>query len=169
MAKQFCTECGAPLEEGTRFCPECGVKVSTESVSSEQKTAQPQDNKTQTQAYAYTQSANNQNSGAYHTQPNEQYGNYGVKTAPVMSVGSYLLTFFLMSIPIVGIIMFFVWLFDKSSPNRQNLLLAQLIWGLICSAAAIVFLVIFGSAIIGILQNYSFGGNYDFSSTYPYL
>lgn len=175
MAKQFCTECGAALEEGSRFCSECGTKAAPPEVkhAPENPSAQPQ---AQTQAQPQTQTqfspgANNQpyvyaaqpqngSSGAGpksggNQPPNGYSDNRGFQTAPVMSVGSYLLTYFILSIPIVGLIMFIIWAFDNSNPNRRNMIVAQFIWMLICTGLAIILLILFASSLAAFFSNYS--------------
>lgn len=115
----------------------------------------------QSQPYVYAPPSQN---GAYYADPHyganqpppyANSGNRGGPLAPVMSIGSYLLTFFVLSIPIVGFILFIVWAFDTTNLNRRNMLIAQFIWALICSAVAIVLLIIFASSLAAIFSQFS--------------
>jgi hypothetical protein len=182
--KQFCAQCGSPIQEGNKFCPDCGAKVAptaaeqqseTQSTVTQTNGAQTtgtqatgtqttQATGTQTTAtQAGTQYVNNvpqqttgysnQYAGAY-AQP--QYNRFGTEMAPVMSIGSYILTFFILSIPIVGLIMFFVWAFDNSNPNRRNLVVAQFLWALICFFVALVFFILFASVLAEMFGSYSY-------------
>jgi hypothetical protein len=48
--------------------------------------------------------------------------------APVMSVKDWMIITLVMIIPIVNIIMMFVWAFGEGNPNRKNYFKASLIW-----------------------------------------
>ncbi len=65
-------------------------------------------------------------------------------TAPIMTVGNWIVTYILMAIPIVGIIMLIVWAASNTeNPNRKNWAIAMLImW-----AISIVLMIILWSAI----------------------
>lgn len=66
-------------------------------------------------------------------------------SAPVMSLGDWIITFIILCIPIVGIVMMFVWAFSKSTnPNKANFCKASLILTLI----SIVLMFLFGGAAI---------------------
>ena len=61
-------------------------------------------------------------------------------SAPVMSLGDWLTTFIVLVIPIVGLIMVFVWGFSKTTnPNKSNFCKATLILWLISAALFMVF------------------------------
>lgn len=70
-------------------------------------------------------------------------GNGGV-TAPILRTGSWMLTILLLGIPLVNIIMLFVWAFgDNTNPNKRNyarasLLLAAIVIGIY----AVLFIVL---------------------------
>ena len=62
-------------------------------------------------------------------------------SAPVMSLGDWIITLIVLAIPIVGLVMLFVWAFSSSTnPNKANLCKAYLIFALI----AIVCFFLFG-------------------------
>jgi hypothetical protein len=80
-----------------------------------------------------------------NTQPQQpQYYGPPVPTAPVMSVGGWIVTFLLMIIPLVNIIMIIVWAASGTeNPNRKNWAIATLImW-----AVYVVLMILFWSAI----------------------
>lgn len=65
-----------------------------------------------------------------------------------VSVGDWMLTIFLMVIPIVNLVMLFVWAFGNNTPkSKANWAKASLLWVLICSALAIVFVILFAGVI----------------------
>lgn len=81
--------------------------------------------------------------------------------APVLSVKDWLIIFIIGAIPIVNIVMLFVWAFGgNANPNKKNYSKAALILAAIVIAIVIVFfvlfLVIFGAAGMsnGMFDNY---------------
>lgn len=64
--------------------------------------------------------------------------------APVVSVKHWILTFILSAIPIVNIVMLFVWAFgDSTNPNKKNYARASLLLAAIFIVLYIVFAVLF--------------------------
>ena len=62
-----------------------------------------------------------------------------------MSVGDWVLTIFLTSIPLIGIILLLVWAFgDNQKVDRANWSKATLIWFAIGIVFGFIFLVFFG-------------------------
>jgi uncharacterized membrane protein YdbT with pleckstrin-like domain len=71
-------------------------------------------------------------------------------SAPVMSLGDWIITMIVLSIPLVGFIMMFVWGFSSSAnPNKANFCKAALIFFLISVVLSFLF---FGSVIMGIMS-----------------
>lgn len=65
-----------------------------------------------------------------------------------LSVGDWMLTLFLTAIPILGIIMLFVWAFGSNTPtSKANWAKAALIWILIITVLYGVIFAIFGVAM----------------------
>lgn len=72
------------------------------------------------------------------------------QTAPVLSLKDWMITYLLLVIPIVNIIMLFIWAFgDGENPNKANFAKAQLLWMVIVFGVSIIFFVFF-VLIIGI-------------------
>jgi flagellar biosynthesis protein FliR len=68
---------------------------------------------------------------------------------PVMTVGQWLITMIIMAIPIVNIVMLFVWGFgNNDNPNRKTWAIAQLI---IMAAAIVIWMLMF-STIVGLMS-----------------
>ncbi|GHV19248.1 hypothetical protein FACS189425_09670 [Clostridia bacterium] len=69
----------------------------------------------------------------------------------VSSMGSWLLTYLLLCIPIVGFVMLFVWAFGNTADkSKQNWARASLVWMVIGAVATILA----WGAIIGFLVNF---------------
>jgi len=61
-----------------------------------------------------------------------------------LSTGEWFLTLFVLGIPLVGIIMYFVWAFGAGNVNRTNFCRAGLLWIAICIVLSVLFLFAFG-------------------------
>lgn len=86
----------------------------------------------------------NANVPPYQQQPAAPYPDPYVQHAPVMTVKDWILTFLVSAIPIVNIIMLFVWAFgDNTNLNKKNYAKASLILAAIFIAIYVVFLIIF--------------------------
>lgn len=67
-----------------------------------------------------------------------------------MTLGNWVITLLLMCIPLVNIILVFVWAFGSDvNKSKKTFFQAQLIFG----AISIVLMIIFGSAIFAIIGN----------------
>ena len=74
------------------------------------------------------------------------------ENAPVVTVGDWVLTYLIAAIPLVGIIMLFIWAFgNDTNPNKPNWAKAALIWAAIAIGIYITFAVIFGAALLAAL------------------
>lgn len=80
-----------------------------------------------------------------------------IRTETPMSVGDWVLTIFITSLPLVGLIMLFVWAFgDNAIKTKSNYAKAMLIWILIIIVLYVIIFAIFGSLIFGAMRS---GGN----------
>jgi hypothetical protein len=66
-----------------------------------------------------------------------------------ITVGEWMLTIFISAIPIVGLVMLFVWGFGSgTNPNKANWAKAALLWFAIIIAFYLVIAIIFGAALM---------------------
>jgi hypothetical protein len=73
---------------------------------------------------------------------------YSQQTAPVISVKDWMITILILAIPIVNIVMLFVWAFGGgANPSKANYAKAGLIWAAIGIAIYVVLFVIIIGAI----------------------
>lgn len=124
---------------------------------------QPPQNPNQTAGQLPTQTTGQipvQNSGL----PPQQFAgapNYYASQTPAQpnndtSLGSWMLTIFLASLPIVGIVMLLIWSFGSgTSPAKSNWAKATLLWALIAIGIYVLLIVLTGGLIIGGLLNQS--------------
>ena len=66
-----------------------------------------------------------------------------------ISVGEWLITYLLLSIPLVNIVMLFVWAFGSSThPSKANWAKALLIW---VAIATVLYIVVLGSIFAALM------------------
>lgn len=77
--------------------------------------------------------------------------------APVVRVGEWVITILLLAIPIVNLVMLFVWSFGGgANPSKANFAKASLIWMVIGIILTIIFYTIFGAAMFAMMSDYSY-------------
>lgn len=130
-----CKNCGKEVKEGTKFCTDCGAPV------------QPEPQATYSRPN-YQQPPQQQYQQQY-AQPYQQYNQpYQVNnSAPVTSVGKYILWLILSTIPTAGFIIMIVFALDKTDKNRANFGKAMLITQICGIAVGIITLIVL--AILG--------------------
>jgi hypothetical protein len=72
-----------------------------------------------------------------------------------MTVGRWIITFIVLAIPLINIIMIFVWGFGSGNVSRKNYCRAILILALIMIAVYIVLFLVIGIPIINELKNFT--------------
>lgn len=73
----------------------------------------------------------------------------------VVKTSDWVLTLFIAAIPLVGLIMLFVWGFGSSTnPNKANWAKALLIWYAILLVIYLFIALVFGVAMFGSMQDY---------------
>lgn len=72
----------------------------------------------------------------------------------VVTTGNWVMTMLIAAIPVVNIVMLFVWAFSSdTNPNKANWAKASLIWVAIIIGIYIVIMALFGSALLSALMN----------------
>jgi uncharacterized membrane protein len=70
-----------------------------------------------------------------------------------LTVKDWMITILITIIPLVNIIMYFVWAFDSSThPSKKNWAKATLIWAAILIVLYMIFFAIFGAAIFSAMD-----------------
>jgi hypothetical protein len=154
----FCESCGANVPENSTFCVSCGARVDTQTVDMTASSAGgappppppagPLGQAAPPPPPAY--------GAALQTAPPLQqsyaqpvaYGQVQPGNEP-LSVGQYIGMFLLMCVPLLNIILLFVWGFGSMiNPNRKNFARAALIIILI----SMIIMIIGGGALMSIME-----------------
>ncbi len=148
----FCEKCGSKLPENAKFCGSCGAKtVPVEPAVAtpvHDQPAPPPPPPAQSAAQSYTPPAQPATQG--YTPPVQAAAHFGQVESEPLSVGNYIVMFLLMSIPLLNIILLFVWGFGSSvNRNRKNFARATLIM----FAIMLLFWILAGGMIMGALKS----------------
>ncbi|MGI6616225.1 MAG: zinc ribbon domain-containing protein [Dethiobacteria bacterium] len=170
----FCEKCGSKLPENAKFCGSCGAKTvpvepavatpvhdqpappppppAQSAAQSYTPPAQPATQgytpPAQAAAQSYTPPAQPATQG--YTPPVQAAAHFGQVESEPLSVGNYIVMFLLMSIPLLNIILLFVWGFGSSvNRNRKNFARATLIM----FAIMLLFWILAGGMIMGALKS----------------
>ncbi|WP_138755142.1 hypothetical protein [Paenibacillus sinopodophylli] len=73
---------------------------------------------------------------------------YQQQVSPVITVKEWMITTLILIIPIVNIIMMFVWAFGEGNPTKKNYFKASLLWAAIILAIYAVIAVIVVAAAV---------------------
>lgn len=159
--ERFCNKCGSLVSGDGVFCPNCGEKLdsvvdlgkSDDSVSAPVtpsapvNTSMPSAPMSSPSVYS-TNNTTNSTTGVGSNQG--QIPNYGAPVYPQnnnnnnseMTVGQWVLTIFLSSLGIIGLILLFVWGFGSNTPTaKKNYARAMLIWYAIGIGLSILYII----------------------------
>ena len=150
----FCENCGAKLPDGAKFCAGCGAKTepvqpvhAATAAPSPPRPAPPQPPAQTAPPYqpAYAPPGPPAYSGHPGSEP--------------LRVGQYIGMLLLMCVPILGVVLLFVWSFGSSvNLNKKNYARAMLIVSVIGIALSVIFGAALTSVIGGLLDG--MGGYY---------
>lgn len=80
------------------------------------------------------------------------------KTVPAVPITEWIITFFLMAIPLLNLILLVIWAFNKeTNPSKANFAKAYLIIMLVFFTLSILFFMLFGAGIWAYLQSQAEG------------
>lgn len=161
-----CTHCGNPLPDNTKFCPKCGQTVAASNdnaFDSAETTILGQGQAQQSKGYQQ-QAPNAGNRPPQYSNPQPQQAPVNVympsqqqmdPTDLPVSVGGWIGVFLLSCLPIVSIIMLFIWAFSSSTKKSlKNYARAVLIMALIAIVLVIIISIILAAAGVSVSYGY---------------
>lgn len=155
----FCEKCGTQLPDGSKFCASCGTPTEPKQASPVQQAAPSVNPQQATQTApqpVYTQPPR-----PNYAPPPPPVGMTAQGTAPIITIGNYIVMFIIAAIPIVGLVMLFVWGFGSYvNPNKKNYARAVLIMAAIVLVLYIFLLIALGSLFASIFSRGYSGGYY---------
>lgn len=167
--ERFCHNCGSLVSGEGSFCPQCGgsldndigsaVNLRKPAAETPASTVTPMNTATAgtsgemgsaSSTYGTTGTAGTTETAGYGTNGytaghSAPYVNptYATVSQEEMTVGQWVLTTFLVNLPIVGLILLFVWGFGDSTPEaKKNYSRAMLIWRAVAIGLYVLIMII---------------------------
>lgn len=147
-----------PFNPGEEFCKQCGLQLTPRDVrcprcNTAREAAPASSNYASTPSSPYSSTPSPPYSSAAPT-PSKYNVNPWQQPERVVTIGEWMLMILVLCIPLVNIIMMFVWAFgNDGSQTKSNYFKAVLIWTGIFTVLYILFLVIFGAAMMSSFGN----------------
>ncbi|MDR1804403.1 MAG: zinc ribbon domain-containing protein [Treponema sp.] len=144
-----CTNCGKPLKEGMKFCTSCGtaVKGGAPAKAAAAKVEAPaKETPAKAAAAAKSAAAAKPAAPAKSETAAVDVVTYAASDA-VVSTAGWFGTIIVLMVPIVGLVLYFVWAFGSGNLNRRNYCRASLIMMAISIVLTIITLAMSYSAI----------------------
>ena len=132
----ICPNCNATVNDGTAFCTNCGAPLS-----------QSINNNNPNNGFANSQygAQGGFSQGQQFYAPPAHYNIPAPESERAVSIGDWILTFIILLLPVVNIVMMFVWAFSSNTPkSKSNFFKAYLIVvGVMLLLAIIATVVLF--------------------------
>ena len=142
----FCENCGNKLPDGAKFCGGCGAKTEPAQPAYTAADAPAPARPVPPPAYAPTAQTAPSYQQTYAPQQPTAYSGRG--GSDPLRVGQYIGMLLLMCVPILNIILLFMWSFGGSvNLNKKNFARASLILG----AIGLILSIVFGAALSSII------------------
>ncbi len=147
----FCEVCGSQMRDGSKFCPSCGATVgggagavsgshSAHAVAPAVAPMYAQPATVQQQPYGTPPQGRQTGAPPYGGRQTHRAAPGDIPADKDITMGAWMLTIFIMIIPLVGFIMTLIWAFGNSAPLfKRNFAKAMLVYYLIGIVASILF------------------------------
>ncbi|MDI3536108.1 MAG: hypothetical protein PWP16_800 [Eubacteriaceae bacterium] len=149
---KYCPNCYAGVGDDDLICGNCGASLTDNNLKnpvtleSEKPLAEPVMEESSRES---TNQTNQDSASGDSTNDSNLSPTAKDKTAPVLSLGDWMLTLLLLIIPIVNLVMLIIWSADSSTnPNKRHFAQAQLIYMGIGIVLAIIFSLIFAAVFV---------------------
>ena len=141
--ERFCDKCGTLVQGEGKFCPTCGAPLeSAVDLSKPVNDVMPMQSAPVPPPAGNPNPYQNPNAAQMPAYP-QSYNNAPVQERTEhMTVGQWVLTLFLSSLGIIGLILLFVWGFSSDTPQpKKNYARAMLVWYAIAIGLVILMYV----------------------------
>lgn len=137
----YCSQCGQQLSNQAKFCTRCRAPQPGNAPAPAVLPAQP------------SYPARGAHEMARPTPPMQGAIPGQQPDGRIVSVGEWMLMTLVLMIPVVNLVMAFVWAFSyDGSVTKTNYFKAALIWGAICIGIWIILFAIFGAALFSLAR-----------------
>lgn len=155
-----CKNCNHEIDNGAMFCTYCGTPVEQDNDYGANQSKYG--NQYQSYNNGYNQQYNTQYQQTYNSQPVPPVAPpYGTPDTQPVSIGGWIGVMLLTCLPIVNLIMLFVWAFSSSTKKSlKNYARAALILALIGVVLVVVVSIILAVCGISIFNEFSRSGYY---------
>lgn len=149
----YCNNCGANIDDNSRFCLHCGQQISGTNSDSNMNNNDSNMNENQYQGYANdNQQYSNQPNGNMNNKP--QYIN--TLSYDPISMWGYFGYELLFAIPVVGLILMIIFSFTSNNVNVRNFSRAYLIVNILGWVLAFFICASLGVSIFNIFNGYRY-------------
>lgn len=144
-----CASCGKALPENSPYCTSCGARVDAENTPPPLPESSASPASAPVSQAAYTPPPAQPAAQGYATGyvpglPSDQFNREPLTT------GQFMIMFLLQMIPIVGIVMLFIWAFGDGNVNKRSYARAVLLYMAIATALMMLFFVL--AVIVGAIS-----------------
>lgn len=162
--ERFCDKCGTLVQGEGKFCPSCGAPLEAAVDLSKPAGAPSVEPMQSTPVSPMGNTYQSPNAAQMPSYP-QSYNNASTpERTENMTVGQWVLTVFLSSLGIIGVILLFVWAFSDTPQPKKNFARGMLIWYAIVLGLSILYCIALfscmGSVINSSEWNEIFGNSY---------
>jgi len=139
--ERFCDKCGTLVQGDGKFCPSCGAPLESAVDLSKPAAGSPSVEPMQTTPTPIGNTYQSPNAAQMPSYP-QNYNNTGTtERTENMTVGQWVLTLFLSSLSIIGLILLFVWAFSDTPQPKKNFARGMLVWWAICVGLVVLLYI----------------------------
>ena len=138
--ERFCDKCGTLVQGEGKFCPTCGAPLES-AVDLTKPAGAPVQPMQSTPVPPMGNTYQNPNAAQMPSYPQSYNNASAPERTENMTVGQWVLTVFLSSLGIIGIILLFIWAFSDTPQPKKNFARGMLIWEAIILGLSILYCI----------------------------
>ncbi|MCM1167505.1 MAG: zinc ribbon domain-containing protein [Ruminococcus sp.] len=166
--ERFCDKCGNLIQGEGKFCPSCGAPLESAVDLSKPVDASPVQPIQPTPVSPAGNTYQSPNTAQMPAYP-QSYNNAGTpERTENMTAGQWVLTIFLSSLGIIGLILLFVWAFSDTPQPKKNYARGMLIWTAIMVGVSLLLYIGMMACVGSVVGGLGEGFDEIFGSGYYY-